>query len=225
MVTKNGDPNWRPRPNRCLPLKETEQDYVVVDRTVGECSRSLRAFHALTPVPPATHSAFAGQKVSASTAQQWSHKLLEDPKNRLALAALNFNSADQVLQSRSALINLPHTFNVTLGQEGKPVTNQQRSGRCWLFASTNMFRLPLMRKYHLDEFELSQSYPFFWDKLEKANYFLENIVATAGQDIGDRVVVELMKSPVGDGGQWDVSTSPHHSYSVLFLLRVMVRLH
>lgn len=56
---------------------------------------------------------------------------------------------------------------------GTPVTNQRSSGRCWLFASTNVFRVNLIKKYKIGNFELSQSYLFFWDKLEKANFFLE----------------------------------------------------
>lgn len=61
-----------------------------------------------------------------------------------------------------------------------------------------------MRRYNLKEFELSQSYLFFWDKLEKANYFLEQILDTAEEDIESRLVQALMGAPVGDGGQWDM---------------------
>ena len=54
-----------------------------------------------------------------------------------------------------------------------------------------------MKKYRLEEFQLSQSYLFFWDKLEKANYFLESIMDTLERDFEDRLVQELLKSPVG----------------------------
>ena len=86
------------------------------------------------------------------------------------------------------------------------MTNQRASGRCWLFASTNVFRVALMRRYGLESFELSQAYLFFWDKLEKANYFLENIIDTAasGEDLDGRLVQRLLADPVSDGGQWDM---------------------
>lgn len=88
--------------------------------------------------------------------------------------------------------------------EGAPITNQRSSGRCWLFASTNVFRIAIMKKYNLDAFELSQAYLFFWDKLEKSNFFLENIIDTADQPLDERLVQRLLADPVSDGGQWDM---------------------
>jgi len=61
-----------------------------------------------------------------------------------------------------------------------------------------------MQKYNLSSFELSQAYLFFWDKLEKANFFLENVIETADKDIDSRLVQRLLADPVSDGGQWDM---------------------
>ncbi|KAJ8124233.1 hypothetical protein O1611_g9407 [Lasiodiplodia mahajangana] len=135
---------------------------------------------------------------------EWQTKLLEDPKNRLALSALSTANPKEVLMSRLAKIGDQQVFNIRIPFEGAPITNQRSSGRCWLFASTNVFRVALMQKYGLDSFELSQAYLFFWDKLEKANYFLENIIDTAGQDLDGRLVQRLLSDPVSDGGQWDM---------------------
>ena len=72
-----------------------------------------------------------------------------------------------------------------------------------------------MRNYNLKEFELSQSYLFFWDKLEKANWFLEQILDTLDQPLDGRLLQELCNDPVGDGGQWDmVSRSLDSHYSI-----------
>ncbi|KAI1363355.1 peptidase C1-like family protein [Xylaria arbuscula] len=136
--------------------------------------------------------------------QDWQSKLLEDPKNRLALSALSRANPQEVLMSRSSMVADQQVFNVRIPFEGAPITNQRSSGRCWLFASTNVFRVALMQKYGLDSFELSQAYLFFWDKLEKANYFLENIIDTAGEDLDGRLVQRLLADPVSDGGQWDM---------------------
>jgi bleomycin hydrolase len=62
-----------------------------------------------------------------------------------------------------------------------------------------------MKKYKLSEFQLSQAYLFYWDKIEKANYFLESILDTTSEEIDSRLVQELMSQPVGDGGQWGTS--------------------
>ena len=96
------------------------------------------------------------------------------------------------------------TFNTRIPFEGSPVTNQRSSGRCWLFASTNVFRVAIMQRYSLKSFELSQAYLFFWDKLEKANYFLENVIDTVDEPLDGRLMQSLLASPVGDGGQWDM---------------------
>ena len=99
--------------------------------------------------------------------------------------------------------------------EGTPVTNQRSSGRCWLFASTNVFRVGLIKKYKLSGFELSQAYLFFWDKLEKANWFLEQIIDTADQDLDSRLIQELLGAPVNDGGQWDMAANLVTKYGLV----------
>ena len=108
------------------------------------------------------------------------------------------------MTQRSTTIADTQNFNVKIPLEGAPITNQRSSGRCWLFAATNVFRVAVMRKHNLKDFQLSQSYLFYWDKLEKANYFLEQILDTTTEDLEGRLVQTLMASPVGDGGQWDM---------------------
>src|ERR1700712_1521502 len=97
--------------------------------------------------------------------------LLTISKNRLALSALSSNSLGSVLTTLPAVIGDTQNFNTIIPTEGSPVTNQRSSGRCWIFASTNVFRVAFMKKYNLKSFQLSQAYVFFWDKIEKANYF------------------------------------------------------
>ncbi|KAL7795905.1 peptidase C1B, bleomycin hydrolase [Trichoderma ceciliae] len=130
--------------------------------------------------------------------------VMKDPKNRLAHAALSSSDPRQALTSRSAKIANQQVFNIHIPFEGDPITNQRSSGRCWLFASTNVFRVALMKRHNLESFELSQAYLFYWDKLEKANWFLEQIVETAKEDLDSRVVQRLVGDIVSDGGQWDM---------------------
>ncbi|KAH8730813.1 bleomycin hydrolase [Phaeosphaeriaceae sp. PMI808] len=155
------------------------------------------------------------QDISVTAIGEWEEQLMGDPKNRLALAALSSNSANAVLSSRSAIIADTQKFNIKIPLEGSPITNQASSGRCWLFASTNVFRVALMKKYKLSEFELSQSYLFYWDKIEKANFFLETILDTASEEIDGRLIQELMASPVGDGGQWDMVANLVNKYGLV----------
>lgn len=70
-------------------------------------------------------------------------------------------------------------FTFQIEAEGKPITNQKSSGRCWLFAALNVIRLPVIKHLNVEDLELSQSYLFFWDRIERCNFVLHNIVQTA----------------------------------------------
>jgi bleomycin hydrolase len=72
-----------------------------------------------------------------------------------------------------------------------------------------------MDKYNIKSFELSQSYLFFWDKVEKSNYFLESILETCDSDVDSRLVSALNSSPVGDGGQWDMIVNLVEKYGIV----------
>lgn len=96
------------------------------------------------------------------------------------------------------------------------VADQKQSGRCWMFAALNTMRHDMQQKFNLpDNFELSQSYAFFWDKFEKANWFYENVINTANLDIDDRKIAWLMATPQQDGGQWDMLCALIEKYGVV----------
>ena len=107
-----------------------------------------------------------------------------------------------------------HSFSNVISGELK-ATNQKSSGRCWGFAGLNLFRIYLTRKHNLKNFEFSQSYFMFWDKLEKANYFLESIISTADKNWGSRIVMHLLTNPIQDGGQWDMWVNLINKYGVV----------
>lgn len=82
------------------------------------------------------------------------------------------------------------------------ITDQQQSGRCWLFTGLNVLRAQMMAKYDLDEMEFSQNYCFFYDQLEKANLFLQGIIDTREKPMDDKMVEWLFRNPISDGGQF-----------------------
>lgn len=109
--------------------------------------------------------------------------------------------------------NDPH-FSIDLATGD--VSDQKQSGRCWMFAALNTMRHEMQAKFNLpDDFELSQSYQFFWDKFEKANYFYENVIKTAQLPTDDRRVAWLMATPQQDGGQWDMLCALIEKYGVM----------
>ena len=124
------------------------------------------------------------------------------PTYRLAQNAVTRVTVDDVAINREIVNSIDHSLSTTL--DDWKVTNQERSGRCWLFAGLNLLRVGVMRETGLKDFEFSQNYAMFWDKLERANYFLEAMIETAGRDLDDRTVAFLLETVAGDGGQWNM---------------------
>ncbi len=115
---------------------------------------------------------------------------------------MTVTTIDKISLNRAVVTDMDDSFSCKL--DDWAVTNQRKSGRCWIFAGTNLLRVDAMKKMNLKEFEFSQSYIFFWDKIERANYFLESIIDTAGRPDGDRTVDFLLDNVANDGGQWNM---------------------
>ena len=116
-----------------------------------------------------------------------------DPRNRLLQNAVTRNKVDQVARDHRVAVALDRSVSHQL--DDWSVTNQKQTGRCWMFAGLNLLRVGAAEKLGLKDFEFSQNYLMFWDKIEKANYFLEAIIATADRDVDDRTVAHLMSTP------------------------------
>ena len=68
-----------------------------------------------------------------------------------------------------------------------------------------MLRNSLIKEYKLpDTFELSQTFLFFYDKLERCNFFLEEIIKSTDEPLDGRFVQHLLTCPMNDGGQWEM---------------------
>ncbi|MBR2763467.1 MAG: aminopeptidase C [Lactococcus sp.] len=123
------------------------------------------------------------------------------------------NGLLNTLENRAShAANLP-VFSIDLTND--PVSNQKQSGRCWMFAALNTFRHKILTEFKLENFELSQAYTFFWDKYEKSNWFLEQIIGTSDLEIGDRKLKFLLDVPQQDGGQWDMVVALFQKYGVV----------
>jgi len=92
-------------------------------------------------------------------------KLNSDPQFVLAQNVGTTHDLLDICLKRATVQGAQHVFQHAVTQEGKPVTNQKSSGRCWIFSCLNVMRLPFMKKLNIEEFEFSQSYLFFWDKV------------------------------------------------------------
>ena len=123
------------------------------------------------------------------------------------------NGIHASLETRKSTVENTPVFSLDLTKD--KVTNQKASGRCWMFAALNTFRHKMISSFQLEDFELSQAHTFFWDKYEKSNWFLEQVIATADQELTSRKVAFLLQTPQQDGGQWDMVVSLFEKYGVV----------
>ncbi|GJN88831.1 hypothetical protein Rhopal_001802-T1 [Rhodotorula paludigena] len=146
----------------------------------------------------------------------WHDDLARDKTYTLSKTIMSRTNMKVVLQDREAKIQDQMIFNVQIPTEGEPVTNQLSSGRCWLFAMCNVVRIFIARKYNLGEFQLSQSYLFYWDHLAKANWFLERCIAHYEEPLDSRLMQFLQKDiPAQDGGDWDLAVALVEEYGLV----------
>ena len=126
-----------------------------------------------------------------------------DPSATVAQNAVSNADLSTLALRRDLVQNMDFSFSTKLDEWS--ATNQRRSGRCWLFATLNLFRVGAMKKMNVKNFEFSQAHIHFWDKLERANHFLEAILETSDRPVDDRTIHFLLSDPIGDGGQWNMA--------------------
>lgn len=133
--------------------------------------------------------------------KKWARQFHSDPTNLLAAHAIQSNGIDAVAQRPDVVKK--HTFVFDhICKQGEPTT-QKKSGRCWYFAALNSIRGPVFEKLSVKSFEFSQTHLYFYDKLEKANVFLEACIDQIDADYLDRRFSLLLNATVYDGGFWD----------------------
>ena len=151
--------------------------------------------------------------ISEKMLAEMSKDFNSDRANLIAASAAVKSGIMEASTDYSKAAEFPFTFNIDLKQ-GK-ITDQKASGRCWIFSALNTFRYEIIKKYKLDSFELSQNYLFFYDKLEKANYYLESVIKTADEALDSRLFRFINNDPLCDGGQWDMLSNLVEKYGVV----------
>lgn len=157
--------------------------------------------------------------LSPDTLTLWANALDSDINTQLAASVLRTYNAEEALVNRDSVIrNTTKVFNTAVEEEVGPVTDQKISGRCWLFATTNVERLVMAKKLNVKEFQFSQLYLFFYDKLEKANYFLDQFYTHIDEGenvVGLRLIDHLLTEPINDGGQFDMAVNIVEKYGLV----------
>lgn len=139
--------------------------------------------------------------------------LSTNKENVLVRNALVKNSIYSVALSPKNQIK--NTFNFSINLNTLPALDQKISGRCWIYAATNLIRENIAKNLHIENFELSQSYLAFWDKFERCNYFLESVISLIDRPMDDRLLQFILQTGIQDGGQWDMMVNVVEKYGVV----------
>ncbi|KAI0035890.1 peptidase C1B bleomycin hydrolase [Vararia minispora EC-137] len=186
-------------------------------------TEALEEKHAVGAAPVLAKPESPDGSIALSSVAGWEEGIAASPKAQLARTI--FAQSDiRTLTKRDTKVGDPHVFNLELEFKTNPITNQKSSGRCWLFATTNVLRYDVMKKLNLKEFQLSQAcaslthaqnYLFFWDKLNKSNYYLELSIQESERPLDDRLINHLAGDLISDGGQWDMVVNLLETYGVV----------
>lgn len=153
------------------------------------------------------------KEISLKDLEKMEESYLKDEKAKVVRRALYKNSIETISRVMEADKDTTDIFSIDI--QTMPVTEQLRSGRCWIFAACNVMREALGRKYDIKEIELSQNYLAFYDKLEKINLFLEIAIKEKEEDLGSETLRYVLDMGIGDGGQWNMLASVVKKYGVV----------
>jgi bleomycin hydrolase len=140
-------------------------------------------------------------------------EFLDTSKYRNTQNAVMKNGIKKSITNQSEINSHPFVFSIDV--DSNKVLNQKQSGRCWDFSGLNLIRYHIEKEHHIKDMELSPSYVYFYDKLEKGNYFYQNIINTADRPLSDRLVNWLLTTPQQDGGDWPLLTNLIEKYGLV----------
>ena len=136
--------------------------------------------------------------LSASMLQDIVKETKQSPVNRALANAVAANAIDNLAKNHQNATALDTYFSIETPKQS--ITDQQSSGRCWMFSGFNVLRANYTLKHDSVALEFSQAYLFFYDQLEKANLMLQGVIDTGKKPIDDQRVQFFFHSPIGDGG-------------------------
>lgn len=145
--------------------------------------------------------------------EQFSKEFNANPQNQVVARAAQKSGVLAASYNERVQSKLTRVFSTELDTDN--VTNQKHSGRCWEFATLNVLRHAFGKKYKAKNFTFSQAYNFFWDKIERANIFYNNILATADKPLDSHEVKSHLDFAGGDGGQFHMAASLVEKYGVV----------
>jgi bleomycin hydrolase len=139
----------------------------------------------------------------------------EDPCNIISRNAIVAIGSMIATTNSSRLNDIDHVFLNTIKKKNTKATNQGHSGRCWMFSGLNLFRHSVIKALDLENFEFSETYLFFWDKLERANRYLRWFIDNPDVNKEDEAFKFMVEDYIGDGGWWNMFANLIDKYGII----------
>lgn len=159
----------------------------------------------------------SGTYIDSEHLKQFKKKYHSDKRNKDVQSAISNLPVSYVAENRDVLKNTNYVYSNVM-PKNPTVANQASSGRCWLFSTLNLIRQSMMNSMTLPQtFELSEAFSFFYDKLERVNFILDDVIEMGTIDVNDPLFL-FMLSPAGllsDGGTWEFSCNILNKYGIV----------
>lgn len=141
---------------------------------------------------------FAQGEISVTMLNKMREQNKMTASDKMARNALATNSIGVLAVNQDNMNEMDTYFSHSVPSKG--ITDQKKSGRCWLFTGLNVLRSKMINDNKLTGMEFSQVYLFFYDQLEKSNLFLQAVIDTKSKPMDDKTVEWLFHNPLSDGG-------------------------
>ena len=153
-------------------------------------------------------------KITQKNIKNFSRRFNKKGTNKVLKNVNTKNNFKNLILKSDYMQNKKRTFKNYINVDSL-TTDQENSGRCWIFAFLNVIRLPMIKKYNLEKFEFSQNYLFFYDKLEKANYYFNYIFNNKDKKLDDLELIHVLSNLINDGGQWNMFVNLIEKYGIV----------
>lgn len=144
-------------------------------------------------------------EITEQELERWNILFNKDTKNIITRNAINSVGSTFAITNSNEASKVNHIFLNTLKRKSLKSTDQGQSGRCWIFAGLNVFRHSIIAALGLKDFQFSQTYLFFYDKIERSNFYLQwfiDHVNLPGFSLNDRETDYILENTMEDGGWW-----------------------
>lgn len=153
--------------------------------------------------------------ISNNFLEECKNKFIEDPKNIIARNAIVSIGSMLATTDSDKLNKISHVFMNSIKKKDVKATNQGMSGRCWMFSGLNIFRHMMIRALELENFEFSETYLFFYDKLEKSNSYIQWFIDNPNGTPEDRTFNYILCESMNDGGFWNYFSNLVEKYGLV----------